>query len=752
MAEKSKRKSAGDQGSSVSEVDNPDFDFVYKALVAAYQSLDTEGKSVAESGNADSIFGKFFSDENAEFMISSANRGQIGSIENWRSCIAQLRCSAIFGYQACRTRRTFRAWALLVREYLICIREALGTPIANPPSIADRNNYQTLVTALAAAYKPYLTDELASVEFPSGIPDEILAGKDAVTEPVENFCEIFERFLTSDVADALAGPKSAAAKETNAWFCRCWSLCAMCLGCCVARVRNVSELDVCVRNYLRCLGKCFRSLTCGLTGPTGCVSGETDVLSGRVVQPVVGSAYGFSFSHYTIEVTDAAGVILSGVIIYPDGSGNPNTSLSQGNSAIASGTLGWVDLQQCLLAAGIEVFTSTTFTITLHVFAVDGTELSPDCVTSFQLSLAQVYIEQISTCWSVNFTNPDEPLRISDSSTAALATVGGAMAIAGAANIIGCASQAIASYSIWAIPDPSFSFPQPPQLSSITPLPNWTQVANIVYAAQTIAQPFPQPPANFSVDQVRALNELSGTPGPSTLTNTWGVGSECFIFPPHLIICDNVPSLTGFEFQSLTLPMTAAGLQPGTGKFTFLLQVTDSAGNQYYDIQRAWIDNENVVGIITGIGGLPHCADLYTQNSNSVFQTVNINGTAWDQIIDISTPDYTKPTSDNFANYTVTFNKQGATSSPPVLISSASPVPARPLPPGVGTLTPWNLQILDAASNPMGLPADQLLAPGEACTYDVILNVNDSTMVDENHNHAISPYTFPIKIINSPHP
>jgi len=131
---------------------------------------------------------------------------------------------------------------------------------------------------------------------------------------------------------------------------------------------------------------------------------------------------------------------------------------------------------------------------------------------------------------------------------------------------------------------------------------------------------------------------------------------------------------------------------------------------------------------------------------------VNVNGTAWDQIIDISTPDYTKPTSDNFANYTVTFNKQGATSSPAVLISSASPVPARPLPLGVGTLAPWNLQILDAASNPMGLPADQLLAPGEACTYDVILNVNDSTMVDENHNHAISPYTFPIKIINSPHP
>jgi hypothetical protein len=105
----------------------------------------------------------------------------------------------------------------------------------------------------------------------------------------------------------------------------------------------------------------------------------------------------------------------------------------------------------------------------------------------------------------------------------------------------------------------------------------------------------------------------------------------------------------------------AAVLEGGTGKFTFLLQVIDTAGNQFDDVQRAWIDNEPVKAAITGIAGLPRCGDLYTQTNAGVFKTVNIQGTAWDQLIDPVTPDFTRPTSDNFDLYTVKFQKQGAT-------------------------------------------------------------------------------------------
>jgi hypothetical protein len=178
--------------------------------------------------------------------------------------------------------------------------------------------------------------------------------------------------------------------------------------------------------------------------------------------------------------------------------------------------------------------------------------------------------------------------------------------------------------------------------------------------------------------------------------------------------------------------------------------VIDTGGNQFYDVQRAWVDNEPIKAAITGIAGLPPCADLYTQHHDGTFKTVNIQGTAWDRLIDPA--DLTRPTSDNFAHFTVNFQKQGAAGFA-LLIDSPNPVPARPLPLGVGTLTPWNLQTVDAATNPLGLPMDQLLAPGQECTYNVILYVSDSTVVNESGVHDTSPpILFPIKIINGPEP
>jgi len=158
-----------------------------------------------------------------------------------------------------------------------------------------------------------------------------------------------------------------------------------------------------------------------------------------------------------------------------------------------------------------------------------------------------------------------------------------------------------------------------------------------------------------------------------------------------------------------------------------------------------------VQAAITGIAGLPPCSDLYTQTNAGVFKTVNIQGTAWDQLIDPATPDFTKPTSDNFGNYAVAFQKQGAAGFAQ-LINSNTPVPPRPLPVGVGTLTPWNLQSVDAASNPLMLPADQLLELGQACTYTVVLQVWDTTIVNEGTVHYSGLILFPIKIINGPEP
>ena len=764
--------------SDAPELNNPDFQFVLKALLAAYEpileqqvklannpaELEKEAKSWPsnfndEKSQGNEIFAKFLTEDVALRMVPSAARAKLGSIENWQWCLQNMRCGFLFGWLVCKGPRTFRAWTYFLYEYWRCVRETSGRPVAASPTQEDRQDFQTLVDALAVAFKPYLTDQLASVEYPAGIPDEVLAGKINYTEGEDDACEIFNRFLTVDAAQALLGKETFLKNRTepNYWFCRCWSLSAICFGCCLARVRSLEGLLWCLVYYFRSLEACAQTLACDLTGPTGCIRGETDIVPGKILEPVVGGAYGFSFGHYLIEVRDAASTLLSGVVIYPDGVGDPDPSLTQGNYAVASGNLGWVDLQQCVIAAGIEIFTSTTFTVTLRVFATDGTELAPDCVTTFELSLDEAYIKQISTNWSVNFTNPNEPLRVANSATAALATQGGWMNVRGDAYIAGCAGQSIAEYTIWAIPDPNFTFAQPPPFTSVTPGFDWVVVTKIDYTAQTIPQPV-GPPITYTADQVRAQNELNANPD-SVLTNAWGISVQC----PSILIdsidfvpaCYNLPSLIANPLNSNTLPKMAAVLVGGTGKFTFLLQVIDTAGNQLYDVQRAWIDNEPVQAAITGIAGLPPCGDLYTQNNAGVFQTVSVQGYAWDQLIDPTTPDFTKPTSDNFNYYTVTFQKQGAAEWIP-LINSTSPVPARPNPLGVGILTSWNLQWLDAASNPASLPADQLLAQGQECTYVVNVQAYDSTVVNEDTTHSCVPPAvgteFPIKIINGPQP
>ncbi|MCD4790071.1 MAG: hypothetical protein K8R37_08740 [Bacteroidales bacterium] len=495
------------------------------------------------------------------------------------------------------------------------------------------------------------------------------------------------------------------------------------------------------------------NLHCNLTSPGGCVKGDPNILSGKILEPVIGDAYGLGFSHYLIELRDPGANLLSDVIIYPDGGGNPDTSLTQGNSAITGGTLGWIDVEKAVQDAGILLLTSTTFEITLRVFDVYGGEKGTPCKINFDVSINEVYIKRVSTPWSVDFIDPNEPLRRSDDPASELATIGGYMHVRGAANVYGCAGENIDEYTIWAIPDPNFTFAQPAPLTAVTPQPDWVEVTHIEFKSQTINGTV------YSADDVRAYNILDGNPNPDILTNTWGTRNECMCIHIDATIscfCWKIPDLKSSAFNSNTalLPYKLdPGHIGGTGKFTFLLQVIDTSGNQYYDIQKAWIDNEKEVAKITEISGIAACEDLYTQDSNGNFKTVDIKGTAWDALIDPTGPDLTKPTSDNFDKYEVKFQKQGIPTEVE-LITSNSPVPARPAPVGVGVLTTWDLESLNKATNPMGFPVNQLLEDGEACTYDIILRVWDLTIVNENAPgvHYSGKITFPVKIINSPEP
>lgn len=756
-----------------------DFHAVLDELLAAYKPVLEADLRRAESSDAlikdalanppscedeftqaFALFERFSQEDVAQRLLPVEVREQLGPVERWRWCLLHLRCCIVFGWLMCRGPRSFRGSSYYLYRYWRCVREVLGAPVASPPTVAERADFSQLVKALAEAYKPYLDDQLANVEFAQGLPEQVLAGQVDCFEDGDANTRILERLLSTDTAAALMGRELIAKHRADPffWFCRCWCLCAIRFGCCLARARNLRDVFRCLRSYRACLRRCQRPLHCALTGPAGCVRGETDILPGRILEPLHGDAEGSNFGHYVIEVRSPGGSLLAGAIVYPNNLAQPDVAATQGNFSVSGGTLGWVDTRKCAVDAGIELLTSNTFTLTLRVFAANGAELQPPCTGSFALSVNEVYIKRLSAPWSVDYTNPSEPLRAADSALAMLSTIGGGMHVRGAANVYGCLGEKIREYTIWAIPDPTFSEPQPAPFTSIVPGGDWRLVTHIEFNPMSIAQPS-GPPINYTADQVRSSNVLDGDPTPSVLTNVWSARSECIcvhIDSTNFCTCWNVPSLAPSPFNSGTLPPQDPPNQEGaTGKFSVLLQVVDTAGNTYYDLQRAWVDNEPIQAAIVGIGNQAPCSDMYTQTPEGVFKTVDVRGYAWDQYIDRM--DLSAPTSNNFDSYQVRFVKQGAVSPQVQLINSTNTVPARAaaLPAEsltTGTLTPWNLQVLDAASNPLGLPGDQLLGPGEACVYNVILEAWDKTVVDEGTVHYSGWVLFPIKIINGPEP
>jgi hypothetical protein len=289
--------------------------------------------------------------------------------------------------------------------------------------------------------------------------------------------------------------------------------------------------------------------------------------------------------------------------------------------------------------------------------------------------------------------------------------------------VYGCSGEKIAEYRLWVRDDPGFALAQP---NNGDPMPGgWTQITAVTY----------------SNDDQRDNNRLDGDPDPSILTRgAWGTRQKCIWF-------DGLPFPVCFSVPDL--PATSWGTTPDSGRYSVLLQVTDTSGNTYYDIQRLWVDNHPITVELTGVAGLPPCMDLYTRENAApnAFRTVDVNGTAWDELI---VPGDTSVPSNNFARYVLDFQKQGAASWA-TLVDSATSVPAAGDPVGVGVLASWDLSSVDSATNPLGLPADQLLDPDEACSYVLRLQAWDKTLVSESTVHY-SWDLFPVKVINSPLP
>src|SRR5215510_14966996 len=193
---------------------NPDFQAVLKSLLDIYRPiLEEDLKRAGDPGalsdealkappdcdselaDAQRLFGSFLDETVALRLLPAQARELLGPINRWRWCLLHIRCCIIFGWLVCRGPRTFRAFVYYLYRYWRCVRASVDDPISDPPTPEQRLDFVTLVEALAGAYKPYLTDQLASVEFPAGIPDEVLSGKIDCLEGLDEAASVFERLL-----------------------------------------------------------------------------------------------------------------------------------------------------------------------------------------------------------------------------------------------------------------------------------------------------------------------------------------------------------------------------------------------------------------------------------------------------------------------------------------------------------------------------------------------------------------------------
>ncbi|HEX5709342.1 MAG TPA: hypothetical protein VFX96_18720 [Pyrinomonadaceae bacterium] len=494
--------------------------------------------------------------------------------------------------------------------------------------------------------------------------------------------------------------------------------------------------------WLIWLQKHFVSLTCGLTDPTGCVRGETDILAGRVLEPVIGTASGIGFSRYELAVfwTGSVEVSIPDAVVYANGAGNPDTALTFGNHQVTSATLGFVDIQKLVDGAGAHIHEGTNFRLELYVIGIDGSRRT--CTITFALTAARAFIQNVGGAIPDNYPDPNEPLRVGTGGP--LATVGGGFHLRGAADPYGCSgTEELAEYSLWVKPDPDFDVPQPAMGTAYDPVSDgWTNITTATYT---------------TADQ-RFWNEVDGIPDPDVLTrqSVWSTKQVWSV-----VWVDSMPTLTVTNVPYLPPQAYGSGT---SGKYCFLLKVVDTAGNTYYDIQRAWIDNETIRGKIDrvryqGAGDIPPCTDILINNGSGVARTIEVLGFATDPLI-VAT-DTTTPTSDNFSGYSVWLRKQGTSSEVYLVNNSSTPVPGRATwtggaDPAAAVIATLDLRWLDAG-DPGPVPNDaagdpvepeQRLARQTSCTYDIFLTVSDKTIVSESTHHSTGVLTFPVKIVN----
>ncbi|MBZ5583273.1 MAG: hypothetical protein LAQ30_13915 [Acidobacteriia bacterium] len=729
------------------EIHSDDFQTVLRALLAAYQpwleaelrhaKSPEELKKAAESTDpnceeevalAERLFGPFLTEDVVMRLLGPQGREVMGPVKSWWWCFEHLRCCLIFGWLVCRGPRTFRAFAYYLYRYFRCVRLPRRTDTANQPEISAelRRDFQKLIEALAGAYKPYLTDQFAGIEFPAGIPDEVLDGKIDCFEGEQDTAAIFERLLTVNTAPYLFGEKMYAeiSKQPTFRYCRCLCLCAIRFGCCLARARSFVQALRCLLGFFRCVRRCFHPLIGEIDTPAeGACAGPVFLAAcgDLTAIEITGTAAGSSFDHYTLRYSWGANPPINDAVVYPDCS-HPPAAPSYG-TAVTGATLGYLDT--ALLPPGI-----TEFTVYLDVYGSGGAHLTDS--HGFELKTTAVEITQVAQVGALvgedpfNLGSTTKLIKsVNDANPAVPETsVGGGFTITGSAYTVGC-NRIMTQYML-------ARFNSPPA----APVPTFGSAAGgstvnapVVYA-DSASHPWQS--GCFPVSTPNII--LNGN-----LVAYWSALS-CAFPAPH-----TVPKVVGKTWDSTAL----------NGRFVLLVETRDRLlpGGAYpgtvaaVDQVAVWIDNYDPTALITSIGGISGCGDLHLKDF--VGKTAQIRGVAYDPPIDPTAPQQ-KP-NDNFGSYSLWFQKNGGAggtipgATPTARVPNVWPGP----PGGDGALANWDIVgALDAGVGPPLPPTSPQLRRGERCAYVFELQVLDQTHVGDSGSVHHREALYAINIIN----
>ncbi|KAB2834154.1 MAG: hypothetical protein F9K48_06865 [Candidatus Brocadia sp.] len=555
---------------------------------------------------------------------------------------------------------------------------------------------------------------------------------------------IFEQFLTVETVQALLGKEAFAShsKESFFWFCRCWCLCAIRFGCCLARAHNFIDRLYCLYFFRRCIRECFRPLRCELTSPTGCAE-EKPLAKGGIGLQIEGTAAGAFFSHYTLEWRRVEGQACGddtgwnnpndNTIIYPGGGGSV---------PVVSGTLGWINT---------AVLQPGSYEIRVCVYSSLPNTPRTCCCIQFTLFKVLVWIDHVAGA-PISPADPFNPNAAIVNATGEIASVGCCVTVSGSAFVGDCNNRRIKCFDLrWGI--------------GFLPGPNEIGFNPAAYSGSLLVDGggpvcYTDPDPAIEARKRASWNQVIGG-----------------ILTTHLVDNIDIPELgiedlwkrSDYCFRSHDLLPLCVDLQHHcrSGKYTLLLDVWDTLNNHYYDTQHVWFDNKPIHVEFGGLEGLPGCTDMHL-GPNSIFVPpgapcgipwpINMLGIAYDEYIDNA--DLTPP-SDNFSYYSLWITRQGGpTYSVPITMALAPPLfgpdtlkgtsrvgdpgtrceefipgcPAPVHPPKFyGLLTKLDLRIFDAECAPslvapFAPPAGFPLERGTCCGYTFQLYARDKTI------------------------